>query len=300
MQHQWNIYQEKRACWCLWKALPNRQFLARKRHWWQCAKQKQIGPRSEGGRVIGRETPASSFPMAFGGRREIASRSSSIQESGFSFLNLCKGSQIQGIGVLHFLISSVQRNGIPSSQTMFALFYSQFGDRGAFSPWGKLFCYSPRVHPGGHSLLLAPLQTQHLIWIGVLAISYWLSKKLTISNGGWFEIWRGKQDFPITQCLENGSFPQKISQNNKRSSGNRKFLNFPIQKYFSHSPLDNRSYADRFPHNFIWKNYTICLPAHSLWEFPTQLGQVTWEKYVLYMRFYKYITWFPLPFRKIK
>ena len=131
---------------------------------------------------------------------------------------------------------------------------------------GRLF--SPQRLAGGglmapsvqHTLLLAPLQTQHLIWIGVLAISYWLSKKLTISNGGWFEIWRGKQDFPITQCLENGSFPQKISQNNKRSSGNRKFLNFPIQKYFSHSPLDNRSYADRFPHNFIWKNYTICLP----------------------------------------
>ena len=170
--------------------------------------------------------------MAFGGRRENASRSSSIQESGFSFLNLCKGSQIQGIGALHFLISSVQRNGIPSSQTMFALFYSQFGDRGAFSPWGKLFAIppwftifsvqkipprrietscvapfysrfgdrgafspwgklfgdSPRVHPWGHSLLFALLQTQHLIWICVLAISYWLSKKLTISNGGWFEI----------------------------------------------------------------------------------------------------------------
>ena len=147
---------------------------------------------SEGGRVFGREMEdcqsASSFLMAYGGRRENASRSSSIQESGFSFLNLCKGSQIHGFGVLHFLIFSVQRNGIPSSQTIFALFYSQFGDRGAFSPWGKLFCYSPRVHPGGHSLLLAPLQTQHLIWIGVLAISYWLSKKLTISNGGWFEI----------------------------------------------------------------------------------------------------------------
>ena len=100
MQHQWNIYPEKRACWCLWKALPNRQFLARKRHWWQCAKQKQIGPRSEGGRVIGRETPASSFPMAFGGRREIASRSSSIQESASSDW---ERSAAQGLGRMNFM-----------------------------------------------------------------------------------------------------------------------------------------------------------------------------------------------------
>jgi len=54
-----------------------------------------------------------------------------------------------------------------------ALFYSGSGDRGAFSPWGKLFCDSPRVHPWWHSLLFALLQTQHLIWICVLAISYW-------------------------------------------------------------------------------------------------------------------------------
>ena len=142
-----------------------------------------------------------------------------------------------------------------------------------------------------HTLLLAPLQTQHLIWIGVLAISYWLSKKLTISNGGWFEIWRGKQDFPITQCLENGSFPQKISQNNKRSSGNRKFLNFPIQKYFSHSPLDNRT-LQIVSHIILSENYTICLPTHSLWEFPTHLLRLIWEKYVLNIGFYKYETWF--------
>ena len=70
------------------------------------------------------------------------------------------------------------------------------------------------------TLLLAPLQTQHLIWIGVLAISYWLSKKLTISNGDWFEIWRGKQDFPITQCLENtGTFSAKIWALNKQKYG---------------------------------------------------------------------------------
>ena len=49
-----------------------------------------------------------------------------------------------------------------------------------------------------HTLLFALLQTQHLFWNCVLAISYWWSKKLTISNGGWFEICRGKQDFPIT------------------------------------------------------------------------------------------------------
>ena len=90
-----------------------------------------------------------------------------------------------------FMIFSVQKNCIPPRRfetNCVALFYSRFGDRGAFSPWGKLFCDSPRVHPWGHSLLIAPLQTQHLIWICVLAISYWLSKKLTISNGGWFEI----------------------------------------------------------------------------------------------------------------
>ncbi len=49
-----------------------------------------------------------------------------------------------------------------------------------------------------HALLFALLQTQHLFWNCVLAISYWWSKKLAISNGGWFEICRGKQDFPIT------------------------------------------------------------------------------------------------------
>ena len=80
-----------------------------------------------------------------------------------------------------------------------APFHIWYRDRDAFSPWGKLFCDSPRVHPWGHSFLFAPLQTQHLIWICVLAISYWLSKKLAISNGGWFEIWRGKQDFPIVE-----------------------------------------------------------------------------------------------------
>ena len=72
--------------------------------------------------------------MAYGGRRENASRSSSIQESGFSFLNLFKGSQIHEFGVLHFMIFSDQKNCIPSRQTMFALFYSQSGDRGAFHP----------------------------------------------------------------------------------------------------------------------------------------------------------------------
>ena len=65
------------------------------------------GPWREGGRVIGRETEdcqsASSFPMAYGGRRENASRSSYIQESGFSFLKLFKGSQIHEFGVLEFV-----------------------------------------------------------------------------------------------------------------------------------------------------------------------------------------------------
>ena len=46
---------------------------------------------------------ASSFPMAYGGRRENASRSSYIQESGFSFLKLFKGSQIHEFGVLEFV-----------------------------------------------------------------------------------------------------------------------------------------------------------------------------------------------------
>ena len=65
------------------------------------------GPWREGGRVIGRETEdcqsAPSFPMAYRGRRENASRSSYIQESGFSFLKLFKGSQIHEFGVLEFV-----------------------------------------------------------------------------------------------------------------------------------------------------------------------------------------------------
>ena len=65
------------------------------------------GPWREGGRVIGRETEdcqsAPSFPMAYRGRRENANRSSYIQESGFSFLKLFKGSQIHEFGVLEFV-----------------------------------------------------------------------------------------------------------------------------------------------------------------------------------------------------
>ena len=41
--------------------------------------------------------------MAYRGRRENASRSSYIQESGFSFLKLFKGSQIHEFGVLEFV-----------------------------------------------------------------------------------------------------------------------------------------------------------------------------------------------------
>ena len=71
------------------------------------------GPWREGGRVIGRETEdcqsAPSFPMAYRGRRENASRSSYIQESGFSFLKLFKGSQIHEFGVLEFCKENSKR-----------------------------------------------------------------------------------------------------------------------------------------------------------------------------------------------
>ena len=71
------------------------------------------GPWREGGRVIGRETEdcqsAPSSPMAYGGRRGNASRSSYIQESGLSFLKLFKGSQIHEFGVLEFCKENSKR-----------------------------------------------------------------------------------------------------------------------------------------------------------------------------------------------
>ena len=88
-----------------------------------------MGPWREGGRVIGRETEdcqsAPSFPMAYRGRRENASRSSYIQESGFSFLKLFKGSQIHEFGVLEFvkkILSALGENpGVDLGRTTFSL-----------------------------------------------------------------------------------------------------------------------------------------------------------------------------------
>ena len=87
------------------------------------------GPWREGGRVIGRETEdcqsAPSFPMAYRGRRENASRSSYIQESGFSFLKLFKGSQIHEFECLNFvkkILSALGENpGVDLGRTTFSL-----------------------------------------------------------------------------------------------------------------------------------------------------------------------------------
>ena len=87
------------------------------------------GPWREGGRVIGRETEdcqsAPSFPMAYGGRRGNASRSSYIQESGFSFLKLFKGSQIHEFECLNFvkkILSALGENpGVDLGRTTFSL-----------------------------------------------------------------------------------------------------------------------------------------------------------------------------------
>ena len=84
---------------------------------------------SEGGRVFGREMEdcqsASSFPMAYGGRRENASRSSYIQESGFSLLKLFKGSQIHEFECLNFvkkILSALGENpGVDLGRTTFSL-----------------------------------------------------------------------------------------------------------------------------------------------------------------------------------
>ena len=87
------------------------------------------GPWREGGRVIGRETEdcqsAPSFPMAYRGRRENASRSSYIQESGFSFLKLFKGSQIHEFECLNFvkkILNALGENpGVDLGRTTFSL-----------------------------------------------------------------------------------------------------------------------------------------------------------------------------------
>ena len=63
--------------------------------------------------------------MAYRGRRENASRSSYIQESGFSFLKLFKGSQIHEFGVLEFvkkILSALGENpGVDLGRTTFSL-----------------------------------------------------------------------------------------------------------------------------------------------------------------------------------
>ena len=85
------------------KALPKRHLLASRRHGCLCAKQRQIGPGRDRGRVIGRKAEASEHlhpRRQPEGDSRNATRCSSTSESGFSLHKIFKGLQILETGVL--------------------------------------------------------------------------------------------------------------------------------------------------------------------------------------------------------
>ena len=113
-------------------------------------------------------------------------------------------------------------------------FREQAGHTGYFTPVGSSKSHIPSIQ--GVLPLWAP---QKAIWppYRVFYPCVLLKKPFGTQYNGIFYCfhcftpnWLKKLIF-FTQCSKldgTGSFPQKISQNNNRSSGNRKFLNFPI------------------------------------------------------------------------
>ena len=71
-----------------------------------------------------------------------------------------------------------------------------------------------------------------------------------------------------------GVFPKRFPRTTNEVLGIENFLIFQFRN-ISLIHHWTTAHMQIVFHIILSENYTICLPAHSLWEFPTQLGQVT-------------------------